>query len=172
VTAVKTQYDKDFISATYTKWSTMKNNCAEKRSKDKKRIVRLAIPFSLTLDQFRTWCLSKFKHAGGTAKCEYCSRPVSILTFSPDHMQPLQRSGSSGTNNLAVSCSDCNEIKSDMSAEWFKYLLRCLWEMPDADAKSVRSRLLKSEKLASLTRRNTVRIQQFEREKAQANGRG
>jgi len=166
VTVVKTQYEKDFISATYTKWSTMKNNCAEKRSKDKKRIVRLAIPFSLTLEEFRNWCLSKFKHAGGTAKCEYCSRPVSIMTFSPDHMQPLQRGGASGTENLAVSCGECNEIKSQVSAEWFKYFLKCLQQMPDADARDIRSRLLKSEKLAALTRRNVFRLKKLESEVA------
>jgi hypothetical protein len=162
VTVVKTQYEKDFTGSTYRKWATMKDNCAEKRTKDDKRVVRAAIPFSLTLDEFRSWVLSKFKHAGGTARCEYCNRPVSVLTFSPDHMRPLQRGGSSSTENLAVSCGECNEIKSQVSAEWFKYFLKCLQQMPDADAKDIRSRLLKSEKLAALTRRNVFRLKKLE----------
>ena len=141
-----------FKSATLAKFGAMRSRCQTKG-----RMLRAPIPFTLTLDQFRGWCLEQFKSTEGVARCAYCSRPVNIETFSPDHKTALQRGGTSGLENLAVSCGDCNQIKGAMSADCFLDLIACLRKMPAADANSVTGRLLKSEKLASLTRRNFAR---------------
>lgn len=157
-----TRAEKEFTASTYRQWSHIKERCQQQETK-KHRIIRLAIPFTMTVADYRAWVLEQFKHPAGVARCEYCTRIVTVQTFSPDHKRALQRGGSSGLDNLAVSCADCNQIKGKVGAEWFKFLLKCLWEMPDADASDIRSRLLKSEKLASLNRRNTTRIQELQK---------
>jgi 5-methylcytosine-specific restriction endonuclease McrA len=158
---MSTQAEKDFMRTTSQQLADMRKRCKGKFD-ERGRMLRAEIPFRLELADYRAWVLSKFRTPDGTARCEYCPRIVSITTFSPDHMVALQRGGSSGTENLAVSCANCNAIKGKVGAIWFKFFLKCLWEMPDADANDIRSRLLKSEKLASLNRRNTMRIQQLQ----------
>lgn len=166
----KTQYEKDFISQTYRQWAHIKERCQAQWTKDKKRMLRPPIPFTMTVADYRAWAMEQFQHPVGSARCAYCNRIVTVMTFSPDHQRALDRGGESGRQNLAVSCDDCNKIKGRVTAEWFKFFLKCLWEMPDADANDIRSRLLKAEKLASMTRRNTARIHQFEQERVIANG--
>ena len=114
-----------FKSATLAKFGAMRSRCQTKG-----RMLRAPIPFTLTLDQFRGWALEKFGGTDGIARCAYCARPVNIETFSPDHKTALQRGGSSGLENLAVSCTECNEIKSSMSAECFLDLIACLRNWP------------------------------------------
>ena len=155
-----TRAEQEFTKFTYRQWAHMKERCQEQKSK-KGRITRLAIPFTLTVAEYRAWVLGLIKYPAGSTRCTYCNRVLVVSTLSPDHMRALERGGSSGLDNIAPSCEECNTVKGEVTAEWFKFFLKCLFEMPDADSRSIRARLLKSEKLASQNRRNTVRIQQL-----------
>lgn len=49
--------------------------------------------------------------------CYYCFRPVTISqlankTYDIDHVVPIARGGSNDPTNLAISCFDCNNLKS------------------------------------------------------------
>ena len=47
-------------------------------------------------------------------RCEYCLSPetYSPTKFSIEHILPLSRSGNNSPDNLALSCQECNNLKS------------------------------------------------------------
>lgn len=51
-------------------------------------------------------------------RCQYCGRRGS----SVDHMDPVSLSHDNDFDNLILSCSECNRIKSNMPFKLFKYL--------------------------------------------------
>lgn len=54
--------------------------------------------------------------------CAYCETPL-FGTYHVDHMTPLVKGGSNGTENLAVTCVDCNRSKHTKTAvEYMEYL--------------------------------------------------
>ncbi|WP_303965947.1 HNH endonuclease [Sporosarcina ureae] len=56
--------------------------------------------------------------------CHYCKIPLKRENIVFDHMQPLSREGRHEINNIAISCSDCNNLKGirDMK-EFHEFLL-------------------------------------------------
>lgn len=76
------------------------------------------------------------KEKEGTLKCEYCNkplvlnnwlkytkRPVNDNTATCDHKTPISKGGDKfNFNNLAVSCSKCNNKKAEKSYnDWIEY---------------------------------------------------
>lgn len=52
-------------------------------------------------------------------ECHYCQRPFNGIVVK-DHMTPVSRGGSDGLDNLAPSCWDCNDAKSNMTESEFR----------------------------------------------------
>lgn len=146
-------YDKQFMTFTQRQWGHIRERSAAKYSNDGKRLLRPEIPVEFSLGEFREWVLV---HLGmrkdGVGKCEYCGAPLAAAGFVPDHARALARGGRNTIDNLVFSCADDNDAKGSIAAEWYRYLLRCLEQMPEPESAIIRNRLIKSEKLASSVR--------------------
>lgn len=79
---------------------------------------------SLTLGDARV-LLGKVHH------CPYCTRPLSSMDLSWDHIIPRARGGTSDHYNLVLCHRDCNRIKGALTAEEFNALRRFLAEWPE-----------------------------------------
>ncbi len=59
-------------------------------------------------------------------KCAHCGTPLNRYTnLTIDHVIPLNKGGTNGTQNLTVLCKACNEQKSDMilpPMSWYPFL--------------------------------------------------
>jgi 5-methylcytosine-specific restriction endonuclease McrA len=55
-----------------------------------------------TAAEFRTICNAS------SWQCSYCAAVIDVVTVEADHIVPLSRGGSSGIENIAVSCRPCN----------------------------------------------------------------
>ncbi|PIC72137.1 hypothetical protein CSV67_02635 [Sporosarcina sp. P2] len=51
--------------------------------------------------------------------CHYCRIPLNREDIVFDHKQPLSREGKHEINNIAISCSDCNNLKGIRNIEEF-----------------------------------------------------
>jgi hypothetical protein len=146
-------YHAIFMRTTQKKLADLRARSKAKFNRKGDREIRPAIPIEFSLEEFRTWVLSK---TGGTedgvGKCEYCSAPLAVTGFVPDHARALARGGRNSLDNFVFACQDDNDCKGEMSANWYRYLLRCLEQMPEPEAAIIRTRLRKSEKLASSVR--------------------
>lgn len=109
--------------------SSMRNRCAEKKDKNG-RVRRRGIEFTVNRAGFVGWLQLYFSEGlRGVCRCEYCNAPVDVLSFSPDHATPLSRGGSSGLENVAISCERCNQAKGKLTAAEFKAFLGCMDRM-------------------------------------------
>jgi len=105
-----------------------------------------AVPF--TLSDYREWLKTILGGEQGTCPCEYCGSYVTIETTVNDHRLPLSRGGSSGFENLAISCARCNNQKGAMSGPAFRDLMRLLNSWQYADRHDVLHRLETATRLA------------------------
>lgn len=51
--------------------------------------------------------------------CAYCGTPIPAGRGHVDHVVPLSRGGGNGPDNLALSCSHCNQSKGAKTPEEF-----------------------------------------------------
>ena len=58
-----------------------------------------------------------------SSKCYYCSTPLSRDTSTLDHMFPKDLGGPTLPDNLCISCTNCNNTKSNMTEKEFIYYL-------------------------------------------------
>lgn len=56
-----------------------------------------------------------FDRDGGC--CVYCSKPLTYMRATMDHIVPVSRNGTSKIHNLATSCGGCNANKDDKRVE-------------------------------------------------------
>ena len=56
-------------------------------------------------------------------ECYYCSKPLTQEQSTLDHKYPVDLGGPTIPNNLCTSCRNCNSLKSNLTAEEFKYYL-------------------------------------------------
>lgn len=54
-----------------------------------------------------------------SSKCYYCSKPLSRDKSTLDHMFPRDLGGPTLPDNLCISCTNCNNAKSNMTEEQF-----------------------------------------------------
>jgi len=119
----------DFDEITATKRRSMAARLKPKYWKTGKRAGKLRrpgreLPFSLA--EFRAWAMEKV--GLGTVRCHYCPRPVDVISFEPDHYNPLDLGGSADLDNLVVSCADCNKMKDAMPPHDFIALMKFVEE--------------------------------------------
>lgn len=55
--------------------------------------------------------------------CSYCRIPLSKESVVFDHKIPLSRMGNHHIFNIAVTCTDCNQLKSSRTDDEFKLFL-------------------------------------------------
>lgn len=102
----------------------MQSRLKEKTWKTGKRagaIRRHGRELPFTLDEFRAWAMDRI--GMGAARCYYCPRPIDVLSFEPDHFNPLELGGGIGLENLVAACEDCNRIKGAMPPTDFVALM-------------------------------------------------
>ena len=58
-----------------------------------------------------------------SSKCYYCSTPLSRDKSTLDHMYPRALGGPTIPNNLCISCTACNNSKTNMTEEEFWFYL-------------------------------------------------
>jgi hypothetical protein len=56
--------------------------------------------------------------------CVYCSRSIDLKTMTIDHIRPKSKGGSNAIYNLAASCYQCNNLKSNIEYETFIKLIK------------------------------------------------
>lgn len=141
-----------FIKRTAQLYRSMQNRVAEKRDK-RQRIIRVGRALAFTLEDFRTEILSVYGAENKARLCRYCSRPLSVLTFSPEHRVPLKRGGDLSLSNLDLEvCLPCNHRKGGLKAEEFQALLDGLKTFPEAARTDILSRLEIAIQLAGANR--------------------
>jgi hypothetical protein len=155
-------YEQQFNRSTSQKLADIRKRSAAKYSNDGKRLLKPAVEVEITLPEFRAWTLEQFGHPGGSRHCYYgCGRWLTPITFVPDHYKALDRGGRNHTSNLVACCETCNDIKGVIDGPWFEFFNKCLEQMPEEQRSIIRSRLAKSEKLASSVRNLRGRMSRF-----------
>ena len=75
------------------------------------------------------------------APCGYCGKRLTSANFSLDHQKPVSRGGSSGLDNIEVTCKSCNTAKGEMTGVEFSRLLALLSEFESVVGADVLGRL-------------------------------
>lgn len=106
------------------------------------RVYKIGQTVPFNLEQFREWVLNLLSGAvDGAFKCFYCGAWVNIHTMVSDHRDPPNRGGSLGFDNLCGCCKSCNDVKGNLPEIWYRFLLKCLAEMPESIANDIKGRL-------------------------------
>lgn len=130
-----------FASRTGSLYRSMQHRFAAKTNKAG-RITRAGREVPFTLAQLRAAILEVYGDQYGHLLCRYCPRPLSVLTFSPDHIKPVKRGGGLGLDNLDLQCcAVCNHRKGGLTREEFQALLAGLKTFPDAAQTDILNRL-------------------------------
>lgn len=58
---------------------------------------------------FNSWVKRTYGKQG--AKCFYCSCDLSKIRINVEHVIPLSRGGLTNSNNMVISCAECNKQK-------------------------------------------------------------
>ena len=110
-------------------YSGMKSRTAEKRDKNQ-RIIRHGQDLPFSQAEFTAWFLSQFNGSEhGVARCCYCNRPIDAFSCRVDHAVPLRRGGAAGQENLCVTCDVCNDVKSKLTPDEFRWFMDRMSEM-------------------------------------------
>ena len=137
-----------FVKRTASLYRSMRDRVAEKRDK-RDRIIRVGRSLLFTLEQFRAAILETYGAEDKARLCRYCGRPLSVLTFSPEHKTPLKRGGDLSLSNLDLEvCLPCNHRKGGLKVDEFLALLEGLKTFPEAARTDILSRLEISIQLA------------------------
>jgi 5-methylcytosine-specific restriction endonuclease McrA len=73
--------------------------------------------------------------------CPFCLTPVTTLSMSFDHIQPVSRGGSFDIRNVHGCCAPCNQTKGELTAIEFRDLLFLIATWPTEAQRSIRRRL-------------------------------
>lgn len=57
-------------------------------------------------------------------RCYYCQVSLENIDVHIDHKTPLSRSGTHESNNLVLSCEDCNRLKNNKTEQEFRDFLK------------------------------------------------
>lgn len=105
-------------------WQSQKRMAAPRKFKSGRRAgtVRTAgMPIQFERSDLRRWL---WKQVGLNAvPCPYCRTPIDIVSLTLDHIIPRSLGGEFSLANMQVICRECNERKSNMTAEGFTNLL-------------------------------------------------
>jgi HNH endonuclease len=97
-------------------------------------------PLPFTLGEFRDFVTLKVC-GPEPAKCEYCSKVLTIADVVWDHRTPLSRSGSLHLDNLAICCRTDNQTKSELTADEYNFLMRGIRSMAESAQRDILRRL-------------------------------
>lgn len=112
-------------------------------------------PLAFTKEQFREWVLVQLKGTfDGVAYCRYCRMPYTLQETATDHARPLDRRGSTGLDNLELTCKADNDQKGQLTPAEYIDLLRFLETNIPEGRQDVLSRLAKAVSLAAAMRSN------------------
>ena len=84
----------------------------------KQRAAKAELPCTLTIAEVR----EKVKAALGKP-CRYCQEPITVRTFSGDHLIPASAGGKFDADNIQIICQRDNELKGRLSHDDFVKLL-------------------------------------------------
>lgn len=67
-------------------------------------------------------------YAKYNGKCAICGKHIRFNSMTADHIIPLSKGGTDKTENLQLSCKQCNQFKDNyMPLEFFKRNWALLW---------------------------------------------
>lgn len=96
----------------------------------------LKIPSGVSWREF----IYKLTIAAKGKKCWYCGKPLKKEEITLDHLYPQDLGGPTVPNNLAPTCSDCNNRKGNLTEKQYRQILQA----PEEKRKIIKSRMVKS----------------------------
>jgi 5-methylcytosine-specific restriction endonuclease McrA len=100
----------------------------------------------------------------GFLRCRYCQGFYSIAEIVADHEVPLGKGGSPGLENMALTCSSCNNEKGQLRPEDYVKLKKFLEDELPMARQDVLGRLAKAVSLAQGMRSNAAVIEDLKRQ--------